>query len=211
MRPTPAASDDGMVKSPYALIENFVEPAVHRELLDFVVAQARDFVPSSVSTNDADYRHSLVLHNFPKFAAMFRERVRSLVPRLIKAFAMEEFAVGDVECQLTAHNDGDYFHVHNDNGSTDTHERTISYVFYFHNTPKAFSGGEFRLYHSRIINGRYERADFAADIEPKDNSILFFPSHCHHEVLPVRCASQSFADSRFTINGWVRRRKAIAA
>ncbi|WP_333783600.1 hypothetical protein [Nostoc sp. 'Peltigera malacea cyanobiont' DB3992] len=26
-----------------------------------------------------------------------------------------------------------------------------------------------------------------------------------HEVLPVNCPSQAFGDSRFTINGWVRR------
>jgi Rps23 Pro-64 3,4-dihydroxylase Tpa1-like proline 4-hydroxylase len=26
-----------------------------------------------------------------------------------------------------------------------------------------------------------------------------------HEVLPIYCASRAFADSRFTINGWIRR------
>jgi SM-20-related protein len=35
--------------------------------------------------------------------------------------------------------------------------------------------------------------------------LVVFPSRYLHEVLPVSCPSQTFADSRFTINGWVRR------
>ncbi|MGB8690572.1 MAG: proline hydroxylase, partial [Microcoleus sp.] len=34
---------------------------------------------------------------------------------------------------------------------------------------------------------------------------VFFLSRYMHEVLPVSCPSKAFADSRFTINGWVRR------
>jgi Rps23 Pro-64 3,4-dihydroxylase Tpa1-like proline 4-hydroxylase len=192
-------------KSPYLMLENFVDPAAHTELLKFVMAREKDFKPSSVSTNDADYRRSQVLHDFPQFAGLFRDRVRSLQPQLAVAFGMGDFPIRDIECQLTAHNDGDYFKLHNDNGSPDTLERTISYVYYFNNEPKSFSGGEFRLYNSRIVNGRFECGEQACEIAPKNNSILFFPSHCHHEVLPVRCPSNRFVDSRFTVNGWVRR------
>lgn len=197
--------DGGIAKSRYLLLENFLDPARHAELLGFVAAHEREFAAATVSTKDADYRHSLVLHEFPQFAKIFRDRVNALTPRLAAEFGINQFPFGDIECQLTAHNDGDYFRLHNDNGSPDTLERAISYVFYFYNEPKAFSGGEFRLYDSRIANGRYECGDPAADIEPKNNCILFFPSHCHHEVLPVRCPSKRFVDSRFTINGWVRR------
>jgi SM-20-related protein len=193
-----------MEKSPYVLLENFVDPALQGDLLKFVTASEREFTPA-VSTSDAEYRRSLVLHEFPQFAGLFRDRVRSLVPQLTTAFGIGEFPVGEIECQLTAHNDGDFFGLHADNGAPDTLERTISYAFYFHNEPKSYSGGEFRLYNSRIAEGRYECGEPAAEIEPKNNSILFFPSHCHHEVLPVRCPSNRFVDGRFTINGWVRR------
>ena len=192
-------------KSPYLMLENFIDPAVHAELLKFVLAHQKDFAASSVSTKDGEYRRSQVLHEFPQFAELFRDRVRLLQPQLAVAFGIGEFPVGDVECHLTADNDGDYFTLHNDNGAPDTMERAISYVYYFHNEPKSFSGGEFRLYNSRIANGRYECGEQAAEIAPKNNSILFFPSHCHHEVLPVRCPANRFVDSRFTINGWVRR------
>ena len=200
--PTSQPTDE---KSPYTVLESFIDPAVHAELLSFVLEHEKEFAASSVSTNDTDYRRSKVLHQFPPFSELFRERLRSLQPQLARGFGMGEFPVGDIECQLTAHNDGDYFKLHNDNGSPDTLERAISYVYYFNSEPKSFSGGEFRLYNSRIANGRYECGDKAAEITPKNNSILFFPSHCHHEVLPVRCPSNRFVDSRFTINGWVRR------
>jgi SM-20-related protein len=192
-------------KSPYLLLENFVDPAVHAELLKFVVAHELDFAAPNVSAKDAEDRRSQVLHEFPHFARLFRDRVRSLQPQLALAFGMGEFPVDDIDCQLTAHNDGDYFKLRSDNGSLDTIERAISYVYYFHNEPKSFAGGEFRLYNSRIANGRYECGEQAAEIAPKNNSILFFPSHCYHEGLPVRCPSNRFIDSRFTINGWVCR------
>jgi Rps23 Pro-64 3,4-dihydroxylase Tpa1-like proline 4-hydroxylase len=204
----PAAAALPPDKSPYVLIENFIEPAVHGELLEFVLAREKNFVASSVSTNDDDYRHSLVLHEFPTYSAIFRERVRAMVPRLARAFGTGEFPVADIECQLTAHNDGDYFRLHNDSGSADTLDRVLTYVYYFNHEPKGFSGGQFRLYNNRIVGGRYECGDVAADVEPKNNSILFFPSHCHHEVLPVHCPTKRFVDSRFTVNGWVRRARA---
>lgn len=203
---SPAAIDQGASeRSPYLVLENFIDPAVHAELLKFVLVREKHFMPSSVSTSDADYRRSQVLHDFPQFAGLFRDRARSLQPRLAATFGMGTFPVGDIECQLTASNDGDFFKLHNDNGSPDTLEREISYVYYFNNEPKSFTGGEFRIYNSRIANGRYECGEAAAVLEPKNNSILFFPSHCHHEVLPVRCPSKRFIDSRFTVNGWVRR------
>jgi Rps23 Pro-64 3,4-dihydroxylase Tpa1-like proline 4-hydroxylase len=198
-------SDGTIAKSPYFLLDNFMDPALHRELLGFVAAREKEFMPSTVSTEDTDYRRSLVLHEFPKFADYFRNRVRALVPRLSEGLGLGELPIGDIECQLTASNDGDFFRLHNDSGSPDTLSRQLTYVYYFNKEPRAFSGGEFRLYNSRLMNGRYECGEKAIDIEPKNNSILFFPSFCHHEVLPIGCPSKSFIDSRFTINGWVRR------
>ncbi len=191
-------------KSPYLMLENFIDAPAHAELVRFVLAHEQDFVAPAAS-NDDDICRASVLHDFPHFAALFRDRVRSLQPQLGVAFGIGEFPVGDIECQLSTHNDGYYFKLHSDNGSPDTIERAISYVYYFHGEPKSYSGGEFRLYNSRFDNGRYECGEQACEIAPKNNSILFFPSHCYHEVLPLRCPSNRFVDGRFTVNGWVRR------
>jgi len=207
--PLQSLAEGSVAKSPYVLLENFLEPALHAELISYVGEREKDFVPSTVSTADSDYRRSMVLHEFAKFSEEIRNRVRALAPRLAEGFGMGELSIADIESQLTASNDGDYFRLHNDNGSPDTLSRQLTYVYYFHREPKAYRGGEFRLFNSRLINGRYECGEKAADIEPKNNSILFFPSFCNHEVLPVSCPSKKFLDGRFTINGWIRR--ALAA
>lgn len=202
--PVPLRAVDATAeKSPYVMLDNFIDPSLHADLLKFALAHERQFAPSTEAYN----RRSLVLPDFAEFAGVFRDRVRSLLPQLAVAFGIGEFRPGEIECQLAAHNDGDYFRLHNDCASPETEERTITYVYYFNNEPKSFSGGEFRLYGGRLVNGRYECGEPAAEIEPRNNSILLFPSHCHHEVLPVRCPSNRFVDSRFTVNGWVRRGK----
>lgn len=203
--PAQPAIEGGVAKSPYVLLENFLEPALHAELVAYVGAREKEFVPSTVSTADSNYRRSMVLHEFAKFSEIFRNRVRGLAPRLAQGLGLGELLIGDIESQLTASNDGDYFKLHNDSGSPDTLSRALTYVYYFNREPKAYSGGAFRLFNSRMVNGRYECGEKAVDIEPKNNSILFFPSFCHHEVLPVSCPSKKFIDGRFTINGWVRR------
>lgn len=192
-------------KSPYVLLENFVDADLHAELLRYVAAREKDFRPA---TDDEDEQHSRALHDFPEFADLFRDRVRALVPQLVTAFGLPEFPIADIECELAAQNDGDYCRRHTDNSAPDTVERTISFVYYFHREPKSYSGGKFRLYNNHVVDGRYECGDLAADIEPKNNSVLLFPSHCHHEVLPLRCPSKRFVDGRFTISGWVRRARA---
>ncbi len=117
---------------------------------------------------------------------------------------MPSFPISQIETQLTAHSDGHYYQIHNDNGSSDTANRKLTYVYYYRQEANSFSGGELRLYDSKLENNYLVKADSFKDIEPRHNSIIFFPSYCMHEVLPIHCPSRKFVDSRFTINGWVR-------
>jgi SM-20-related protein len=194
-----------IVKSRYKLFENFLSPDEHKALLELVAREQNRFVDSSVSTNDADYRRSKVLHDIPEVQKLFREKLTPAAPRLMQDLGIAPFQVGDVEVQLTAHGDGNYFKLHNDSGSPDTATRGLTYVYYFFNEPKRFSGGALRMYDSVIKNNQYHCGPHAADIEPTNNSIIFFAPHLHHEVLPVRVPSDEFRDYRFTVNGWLRR------
>lgn len=128
-----------------------------------------------------------------------------MLPDVISKLEIPPFTISQIESQLTAHNDGNYYKLHNDNGSLETATRELSYVYYFYREPKPFSGGELRIYDSRIENNFYVAAKSSKTVEPRNNSIMFFLSRYLHEVLPVSCPSKAFADSRFTINGWVRR------
>jgi SM-20-related protein len=192
-------------KSRWLLVEDFLEPEKHRWMLDLVEREERRFQDSTVSTNDPDYRRSKVLFDVPDVVALFRERVLRAAPQWMQQLGVAPFQFGDVEVQLTAHGDGNYFKLHNDSGSPDAATRGLTYVYYFFNEPKAFSGGEFRIYDSVIEKNLYRCGPKQADIEPRNNSALVFLPHIHHEVLPVKVPSQNFRDNRFTVNGWLRR------
>lgn len=203
--PTPKTASSGIIPSAYIQIDNFLSPEETSQLLDFVLSKAKDFVPTSTSTNDINYRRSMALYDFPEFSELIIERIQKTIPDVLSKLGLPHFPVSQVEAQLTAHNDGNYYKIHNDNGSTDTATRELTYVYYFYQTPKPFTGGELLIYDSKIENGFFVGAETFKTVDPRNNSIVLFLSRCLHEVLPVHCPSQAFADSRFTINGWVRR------
>jgi SM-20-related protein len=191
--------------SNYVQIDQFLSSQDHQHLIDFVLQQASNFVSTSTSTGDLDYRKSSVLYAFPKFSQLISQQIHAILPEVLTQLDLPLFEITEVEAQLTAHNDGNYYKIHNDNGSDGTATRELTYVYYFNRQPKAFSGGELQIYDTVIKNNQYAQASTYQTIEPRDNSIVFFLSRYMHEVLPIACPSRSFADSRFTINGWIRR------
>ncbi len=186
-------------------IDHFLTEVEQAELLAYTLQKENEFVSSSTATGAIDYRRSLVLHHFPEFVDLISQRIRAVLPQVIQQLQIPAFIVSQIEAQLTAHNHGNFYKIHNDNGSPDAATRELTYVYYFYRQPKAFSGGELRLYHSRIEQGMYVQDESFQTVDPRHNSIVFFLSRIMHEVMPVSCPSQAFADSRFTINGWIRR------
>lgn len=191
--------------SDWVQIDNFLTRDEKNQLLDYVLQSEPDFVPTSTSTGDLNYRQSTILYSFPEFSQLIVNRIQAILPDVFRKLKLSPFPVAQIETQLTAHNDGNYYKIHNDNGSPDTATRELTYVYYFYREPKPFSGGELVLYDSKLENNFYVKADSSHLVEPRNNSIVFFLSRYLHEVLPVNCPSQAFADSRFTINGWIRR------
>ena len=194
-----------ILPSPYVQIDNFLTTEETNQLLEYVRQRESAFVPTNISTKETDYRRSMALYSFPEFSELIVNRIQAILPEIFSKLGMASFPVSQIECQMTSHNDGNYYKVHNDNGSPDTATRELTYVYYFYREPKPFAGGELLIYDSKIENNYYVKADSFKTVEPRNNSIVFFLSRYMHEVLPVRCPSKTFADSRFTINGWVRR------
>ena len=193
-----------VIPSPYALIDDFLSASQLNDLLRYTINKQPDFLPTTNSASDPNYRRSFYLAHFPEFSDLMVNLVRKISPQIIKHLDIKDFAIGQIESQMTAHNHGNYYKVHNDNGSPDCASRILTYVYYYYREPKSFTGGELVIYDSKIENGYSVAADSRKVIQPTNNTIIFFPSHCMHEVLPVSCPSEYFADSRFTINGWVR-------
>lgn len=194
-----------IIPSYFVHLDEFLTPAETKRLMAYVIKQEPHFIPTSTSTGEIDYRKSMVLHQFPEFSQLMKKRIKEVTPEILDKLEIPQFAVSDVECQLTMHNDGNYYKVHNDSGSAETMTRELTYVYYFNRQPKAFSGGELVIYDSKVVNNYYVAAETYKTVEPRHNSVVFFPSRYMHEVLPVSVPTRAFADSRFTINGWVRR------
>lgn len=191
----------------YVQIDHFLSPEENQEAIDIAIKNQQQFVSSTTTTNAENYRQSWVLYAtiFPSFYELLKKKILRAVPSVIAQLKMQEFLISKVEMQLTAHNDGCYYKVHNDSGSATTATRELTYVYYFCQEPPQFSEGALRLYDTELKEGVAHQYNTFKDIEPCNNRIVFFNSRCKHEVLPVRCPSKKFEDSRFTLNGWIRR------
>lgn len=194
-----------VIPSNYVQLDNFLTPDELQRLVQYTLEREAEFVSTTTSTGNVDYRKSVVLHSFPEFSELISQHIQEAASDVRSKLGLPQFPISQIEAQLTGHNDGNYYKVHNDNGSADTATRELTYVYYFYREPKAFAGGELIIYDSKIENNYFVKADSFHTIEPRNNSIVFFASRYMHEVLPIHCPSRQFADSRFTINGWIRR------
>lgn len=199
--------DSPLVLGGYVQIENFLSPSENQQALEIAIAFADQFVPSTTTTGAVNYRESSVLYatKFPEYYQFMKHRILETLPQVLSQLNHPPFTVTEVEMQLTAHHNGGYYKIHNDSSSAKTKTRTITYVYYFHDQPKAFTGGQLRLYETELRHGVAYNKETFKTIEPLNNSIVFFESRCQHEVMPVSCDSPHFKDGRFTLNGWLRR------
>jgi Rps23 Pro-64 3,4-dihydroxylase Tpa1-like proline 4-hydroxylase len=194
------------------VLDEFLAPQELENLMRFTLEHEADFSASEVVSPVADggvvnheHRRSLVLMDLAQHQDLILERIKSALPQILDKLGMEEFSISGVEAQITASNDGDFFHFHSDNGSDRVASRYLTFVYFFHREPRQFEGGELRIHDARREDGAYVSAGSYQTIVPQQNQIVFFPCELLHEITPVNCASQLFADSRFTLNGWLRR------
>lgn len=202
------------IAPPYCLVPDFLPP--HE--LDFATAHAlaheKEFENAVLSlaeekakwsSSDYRFRRSRVMNDVAPVVPMIIGKLQALMPRLWGPLAMEPMTFSRVECQMTAHGDGDFFNTHTDNGLPDIAGRCVSYVYYFHREPKRFTGGALRLYKTVVGEGTVRAGDKVIDIDPPRNGLMVFPSWIQHEVTPIACASEALADHRLTVNGWLVR------
>jgi Rps23 Pro-64 3,4-dihydroxylase Tpa1-like proline 4-hydroxylase len=194
------------------VLDEFLAPEELQDLMRYTLAHEAEFRISeiiapgvNVATADFESRRSHVLMELDKHHAVIVNRIQSCLPRIFEKLEHEPFPLNRVEAQITASNDRDFFRQHSDNAHEQTAARELTFVYFFHREPKQFRGGELRIYDSCWANGGYAATANYRAIVPQQNQIVFFPSSLVHEITPVECAGATFADSRFTVNGWLRR------
>ncbi|NJO47704.1 MAG: 2OG-Fe(II) oxygenase [Oscillatoriales cyanobacterium RM2_1_1] len=196
-----------MIPPKFVQIDNFLSAEAHQTVLEISRNHQSEFFEAGIFNQAPDYRKSLVLllKDLPDFYEMMRLKVLEFRPNVLEELGLSNFLVSFVEMQITAHNDGGFYKIHSDADPNKAINRVLSYVYYFYQEPRAFYGGELRLYETHLIGDESTIQENFMMIQPRNNSIVFFDSRCKHEILPVSCPSGDFAHSRFTVNGWVRR------
>jgi len=191
--------------------DEFLAPQELASLVDYALGRESDFQvsevlsPANAGVVDYEHRRSRVLMDLGKHERMVTDRVRNVLPLVLGKLGMEDFSMASVESQITSSNDGDFFRVHPDNGHDEVAGRYLTFVYFFHREPKQFEGGELRIHDARLRGEHYVTTGNYQTIVPQQNQIVFFPCSMLHEITPVKCPTGDFADSRFTLNGWLRR------
>jgi Rps23 Pro-64 3,4-dihydroxylase Tpa1-like proline 4-hydroxylase len=196
----------------FVVLDEFLTLAELNRLNQYVIAQETRFEISEVLSPgvtagavDYEHRRSRVLMDLGGEERVIVDRLLAFLPRILEKWGRDPFPISRVETQITASNHGDFFHCHVDNGADAVAGRDITFVYFFHHEPKPFRGGELRIFDSRRENDIYVPTANYRTIVPEQNQLILFASGLSHEITPVECPSAAFADSRFTINGWVHR------
>jgi Rps23 Pro-64 3,4-dihydroxylase Tpa1-like proline 4-hydroxylase len=194
------------------VLEEFLAPAELDALLRYTLEREREFHVSEVvspgidgGARDFEHRRSRVLQEMGRYGEELLDKILRCLPSILPQLGMEDFPVRRVETQITASNDGDFFRWHCDNSQPEVASRELTFVYFFHQEPARFEGGELRIYDGRLENGYLAPARSYHAIVPQQNQIVFFPSSLPHEITRVECPGRAFAHSRFTVNGWLHR------
>jgi SM-20-related protein len=203
---------DDYLPAECVVLDEFLTSTELNRLREYVLQQEMRFEISEVlspgvtgSAVDYEQRRSRVLMDLGGHERMIIDRVRTCLPRVLHKWGRDSFPIARVEIQTTASNHGDFFHCHSDNAAEAVANREITFVYFFHREPKQFSGGELRIYDSRRENDNYVPTANYRTVVPEQNQLVLFASGLSHEITPVDCPSGKFADSRFTVNGWIHK------
>jgi SM-20-related protein len=191
----------------HGLVSHWLGAETVDRLLAFAQSREHLFKDSDLGGKvrhvDRNLRISRKLKDLGELKNEIESKVQHLLPTMFETLGSRPFTVS-FETELVAHGDGAFFTRHVDATKEGRESsRVISAVYYFHRSPKAFSGGALRIY-SPNPNG--DPGAFV-DITPDSDTLVFFPSWSFHEVRPVTVPSGQFMDSRFAINCWVSRSK----
>jgi Rps23 Pro-64 3,4-dihydroxylase Tpa1-like proline 4-hydroxylase len=197
------------VRAQSVVLDEFLSPSELDELAAYTLLHEAEFQNSEVISPsgepgaiDYSHRRSRVLMDLGQHQEIVLQRIRGVLPAVLDKLEIDEFPITQVEAQITASNEGDFFGAHSDDSQETIASRRITFVYFFHHEPSQFEGGELRLYDRRDSEPHVSAGSYQT-IVPQQNQIVFFPCSVLHEITPVRCRSRAFADSRFTLNGWL--------
>nr|WP_246302111.1 2OG-Fe(II) oxygenase [Granulicella arctica] len=125
---------------------------------------------------------------------LLRETIRA--QGVLERLGLESISETREEVEAIAYASGGKYAVHRDNAPKVDNGRVLTVVWFIHDEPKGFSGGDLLLHDEPPAGQGFTR------IVPVRNSAVFFPSNCLHEVTPVESTVSDVLCSRMVLNGW---------
>lgn len=199
--------------APHLVIDGFLPEALRNAMLDYAMMSEAQFVPAgeAVEGNPIAGLGRIALRctsGLGDLRANFEAAIHTHFDEACAATGVAPFAVARFETELVSHGNGGHFDLHHDtltqrNRADFETDRVLSSVYYLHDEPRRFSGGELAIHPF----GPGE----PVLIEPRGNRLVLFSSIAPHAVRPVSCPSAAFADYRFSVNCWLHRARPAVA
>jgi Rps23 Pro-64 3,4-dihydroxylase Tpa1-like proline 4-hydroxylase len=189
----------------YLKFDNVLPEDKADRILTYALENQSKYIDSTSADSIKHRQRSRVLIS-PEVAPLVIEKVKQLLPRIRQEYTLHDFPVARFEAQMTSSNDGSFSQIHSDsNSSRGLSSRVITFLYCVYQRPKAFTGGQLRIYETSISPSKISFTHNYTHIEPLHNSLVIFPSFYQQEVLPISCPSQAFADGLFSVNGWIHK------
>jgi hypothetical protein len=127
----------------------------------FAAENEQRFVQSVVvcggeSAVDAECRVSTVMDAFGPVERTIRERISEALPYVLARLDLAPVHPDKIDVQLTATNHGGFFSPHADGSRGSNGSRKISFVYFFHDDPPPFRGGDPKSTRPRATTKRLE-------------------------------------------------------
>jgi Rps23 Pro-64 3,4-dihydroxylase Tpa1-like proline 4-hydroxylase len=203
----------GMSPVPYKLFHDVLDEKFTSSLWGELERKQALFTSSELYSADGDVvdkevRDSLCLSrkSMGDIQESFLEIVKSYFTKVELFFCRSGLNLYPRELELNLYRQGVGFKLHTDTGTeASIKTREISFIYYFFQEPKNFIGGDLVLFDTNRRSG--ECGDKFTKINIENNSLLFFPSDCWHQVTSLKESGASFFSGRFTLNGWLHSKK----
>lgn len=128
-------------------------------------------------------------------------RIMEQLPALLETLGLKPFDIDKCPMTIISGLNGHYGLPHIDTYSPDM---KITILYYFHNSPKAYRGGDLELFESDPDTSFGYKEQPVIRIEHEDNLLLAFTSDTYHGVTEVESDVSTFEDSRFTTVSFIR-------
>ena len=189
---------------PVIIRPDFLGEEMARKVLNMALEAGPRMKPAKVGVGNVSHlnpaiRSALYAWVPKELSLLLEQRIRQATPEFTAALGMPPFNPAKVEINLLAYSDGGFYRRHLDTATgpqPQSPPRRLTAVYYFHQRPQQFGGGDIRLFPIR--------GDQFMDLSPSHDQLVVFPSWQPHEVLPITVPSGDFADSRFAISFWMR-------